>query len=42
MEICFQQVDPVATDITDKLVDYVHVKHPNAKVEVRIPHKMFW
>jgi hypothetical protein len=42
MEICFQQVDPVATDVTDKLVEYVHVKHPNAKVEVRIPHKSFW
>lgn len=42
MEICFQQIEPSATELTDKLVDFVHIKHPKAKVEIRIPHKMFW
>ena len=42
MEICFEQIDPAATEMTDKLVDYVHYKHPQAKVEVRIPHKLSW
>lgn len=36
MEISVEQINGGADFMTDKIVDYIRLKHPNAKAEVKI------
>jgi len=37
MEISVERIGGGADEMTDKIVDYIRTKHPNAKAEVKIP-----
>lgn len=41
MEISVEQVSLGADAMTDKIVDFIRMKHPNAKAEVKIPRKVW-
>lgn len=41
LEISVEQLKPGLDDFTDKIVEYIRYKNPNAKVEVKIPQFPF-
>ncbi|GAA0876365.1 hypothetical protein GCM10009118_27750 [Wandonia haliotis] len=41
LEISFEQLRPGLDDFTDKIVEFIRYKNPNAKVEVKIPQFPF-
>ena len=41
VEVSLTQLSKSTDCITDELVDYVHLKHPKVKVEVKIPYHKF-
>lgn len=41
LEISVNQLKPGLDDFTDKIVEYIRYKNPNAKVEVKIPQFPF-